>query len=137
MIVTIPRKGWGSPVGKLFRLAGPVRPRKKELWITGFVLLICGLLLVFRPDCLIYSLFHIPCPSCGMTRAWIAALQLDFAQAFSFHPMFWSVPILYIYIVRQCRVFENTVLNHSLLGGILLGFAVNYVRVLIRFFGIL
>lgn len=29
-----------------------------------------------------------------MSRAWIAALRLDFRGAFSFHPVFWSLPVL-------------------------------------------
>ena len=33
-----------------------------------------------------------PCPGCGMTRAWIAALHLDFAQAMRMHPLFWLFP---------------------------------------------
>lgn len=30
-----------------------------------------------------------------MTRAWLAALRLDFAAAFAYHPLFWVVPIAF------------------------------------------
>ena len=33
---------------------------------------------------------------CGMTRAWLAALRLDFAAAFAYHPLFWVVPIAFV-----------------------------------------
>ena len=38
--------------------------------------------------CPTYALFSICCPFCGMTRAHLAALRLDFAAAFSYHPAF-------------------------------------------------
>lgn len=31
-----------------------------------------------------------------MTRAWLAALRLDFAAAFAYHPLFWVVPIAFV-----------------------------------------
>ncbi len=50
---------------------------------------------------LVYATFHITgigcpirfvtgvsCPGCGMTRAWLALLRLDFAGAFYYHPLF-------------------------------------------------
>ncbi len=33
-----------------------------------------------------------PAPGCGMTRALLAALRLDFAAAFSYHPLFFLLP---------------------------------------------
>ena len=37
--------------------------------------------------------FGISCPGCGMTRALLAALHLDFAAALSFHPLFFLLPL--------------------------------------------
>ena len=50
---------------------------------------------------LVYAIFHITgigcpvrfitgisCPGCGMTRAWLSLLRLDFAGAFYYHPLF-------------------------------------------------
>ena len=31
-----------------------------------------------------------------MTRAWLAALRLDYAAAFAYHPLFWVVPIAFV-----------------------------------------
>lgn len=35
----------------------------------------------------------IPCPSCGMTRAWYAAFHLNFESAIAYHPLFWFMPM--------------------------------------------
>lgn len=37
--------------------------------------------------CLIRNLYHIPCPSCGSTRAVMALLQGNFGEAFSWNPL--------------------------------------------------
>ena len=37
--------------------------------------------------CPILYVIGIPCPGCGMTRAVLACLRLDFAAAFRYHPM--------------------------------------------------
>jgi hypothetical protein len=39
-----------------------------------------------------------PCPSCGMTRAWIAFFQLNFGQAFRLHPLFLLPALLIVFI---------------------------------------
>ena len=36
--------------------------------------------------CPIQAITGFPCPGCGMTRAALALLQLDFARAFAMHP---------------------------------------------------
>lgn len=93
-----------------------------------------GLILYIGPPCLILSVFGVPCPTCGMTRAWLAALHLDFKTAFAMHPLFWSIPILGVYILRDCRLLKNKILNWLLFGLILLGFGVNYIVTLMEWF---
>lgn len=46
--------------------------------------------------CVFRLMTGIPCPGCGMTRAWLAALRLDFAAAFAYHPLFWVVPVAFV-----------------------------------------
>lgn len=106
----------------------------REWLITGLTFLGCCLLLYFKVPCLVRLVLGIPCPTCGISRAWLAALHLDFKAAFSYHPMFWSVPILYFYILRLCRLFRNPRVNRGILGGILLGFAINYICILVEWF---
>lgn len=41
--------------------------------------------------CPIKFMTGISCAGCGMSRAWIAAIHLDFARAFYYHPLFWII----------------------------------------------
>lgn len=62
---------------------------------------------VFLIGCPIKALFNFECPFCGMTRAHIALLRLDFSTAFFHHRLFFlGVPLivsllLYDWIRRQ------------------------------------
>jgi len=57
----------------------------------------------------------IPCISCGMSRAWLAALRLELGTAFYYHPMFWSVPVLVLFVLWDGCLFRNPRLNRWLL----------------------
>lgn len=52
--------------------------------------------------CPIKFLTGVSCFGCGMTRAVLAVLRLDFAAAFHYHPL-WMVPTIWIgaYLLRQ------------------------------------
>lgn len=44
------------------------------------------------PDaCGLKRIAGIPCPGCGLTRSWVAALEGDFAGSVAFHPVGWLV----------------------------------------------
>jgi len=66
------------------------------LWMLG------GLLLVAAPGvpsiCPMRLLLHVPCPTCGMTRAVRCLMHLDFAGATALHPM-WFVVLPYVGLV--------------------------------------
>jgi hypothetical protein len=66
--------------------------------IIGAIAVILALLsLAFGSACPTYAIFGICCPFCGMTRAHLAALRLDFAAAFAYHPAFFAgVPFLWM-----------------------------------------
>lgn len=60
--------------------------------------------------CPVRFLTGISCPGCGMTRALLAALHLDFKTAFACHPLFFLLPFLlaaYLFIDcidwKRCR----------------------------------
>lgn len=57
------------------------------------------LLHILGIGCPIKFMFGISCPGCGMTRACLSAIHFDFAEAFSFHPLFWVIPC---YIIGYC-----------------------------------
>ena len=75
-----------------------VRTVLLHLGIIGVLAVLIALLSrMFDSACPLYAFFGICCPYCGMTRAHLAALRLDFAQAFYYHPVFFvGVPFLWI-----------------------------------------
>lgn len=88
---------------------------EKRKWL--FAALLGGLLalwLVFEPGCMIRSLTGIPCPGCGMSRAWLSALKLDFAAAFRCHPLFWTVPVVGWLMWKEFRPFHKLWINIAL-----------------------
>ena len=75
----------------------------KYLSIIGAITLYIVLMnVIFGSSCLIKNLIHFPCPFCGMTRAHIAALKLDFITALRYHPMFFiGLPFLALVIFEE------------------------------------
>ena len=54
--------------------------------------------------CIFKTVTGLSCPGCGMTRAWLSALRLDFSSALAYHPLFWAVPIAIalVYVQAPC-----------------------------------
>lgn len=75
----------------------------KYLSIIGAITLYIVLMnVIFGSSCLIKNLIHFPCPFCGMTRAHIAALNLDFITALRYHPMFFiGLPFLALVLFEE------------------------------------
>ena len=72
--------------------------------ISAFMMIIafCFGVHILKVGCPIKFLTGISCAGCGMTRAWIYVLKLDFPRAFQFHPLFWTVPIgSAVYLFRE------------------------------------
>lgn len=86
--------------------------RKKDRW--GLSLVLFGILLgvSFLSEatghgsiCLIYNTTGFPCPTCGMTRAYLALLRGDLQGAVFYHPLFFLVPVLlYAMYFRRNRL---------------------------------
>lgn len=89
----------------------------------GIVMLAC----VWDIPCLFKSIFEFPCIACGMTRAWLSVFRLDLATAYSFNRMYWCIPILYLYIIFDGKLFRNQTINNCLLVFIIGAMAVNYI----------
>lgn len=72
--------------------------------------------------CPIRNITGLPCPGCGMTRAFLAVARFDFARAFEFHPLFWLIPLIFlIYLLRNkvplfMRLVKNKAVTWSLVG---------------------
>ncbi len=82
----------------------------KLLLTMVYIGLVIGLYILGIP-CLFLTLFKISCPGCGMTHAWLSLLQGEVLNAFYYHPMFWTVPIIYLFIFFDGRLFRSEKLN--------------------------
>ncbi|MBQ8498051.1 MAG: DUF2752 domain-containing protein [Clostridia bacterium] len=88
---------------KIFRL-------EKILVLGGLAaaVIICR---IFQIPCLYKAISGIPCPTCGITRAYLALLRLDIQAAFAYHPLFWTVPILFLFYLFDGKIFSKKALN--------------------------
>lgn len=84
--------------------------------IIAFVI-VSGIILLVFYHCPFLYFFGIPCPGCGMTRALLSMIRLDFKEAFYYHPLFVMVIIAAIYVllkqtgkVRMSKTAENKLL---------------------------
>ncbi len=58
------------------------------------------------PICPLKWVFDFGCPFCGMTRAHLAALTLDFKSAFAYHPLF-SAAVPYLWLLAHNFLFKS------------------------------
>ena len=58
----------------------------QHLAVLGALALLCAF------GCPVYRAFHIRCPGCGLTRAWLYFLQGDLPAALEQHALFLFVP---------------------------------------------
>ncbi len=106
-------------------------PKKRNLKINiiaTLVIIAYGLAVYFLPiNCLFLQITKIECAGCGITRAIISALKLDFKTAFLLNPMFIAIPILYWCLLVEGEPFKNKVLNFILYSLIILGFIITWI----------
>lgn len=78
------------------------RNKNSLLVFIILVILIYGILQVFGITCPIKFITGVSCPGCGMTRAYLSLLRLDFKSAYYYHPLFVLPALgLIIYIFRD------------------------------------
>ena len=64
-----------------------------------FVVLLLAVALFWK--CPAKLFLGIPCPGCGLTRAYFSALRLDFAAAFRYHPLFPVAMPTLLYLIHR------------------------------------
>ena len=65
-------------------------------WKAAFAVAALYLLLAaIGHGCPIRWITGIPCPGCGLSRAYLAFFRLVFREAFACHPLFWAVPVMF------------------------------------------
>lgn len=77
------------------------KARLKRFFLCHSAVAAVFLLIIFVYKCPLSYFFHIPCPGCGVTRAYFALLSLDIKKAFEYHPLFWVVAPLILYIAHR------------------------------------
>jgi hypothetical protein len=119
-------------------MTGRVAPNRRTivevLWKTavlGGVVFLALARYFWGGECPVLQYWGIPCPSCGLTRAWLACISGDIAGAFGYHFMFPAVPILVLYFYRNGKVFPWRWVNRFVLGAIASGFVLKFALTLI------
>lgn len=83
------------------------------------VILLYAVMQRFGITCPIKYLTGISCAGCGMTRAYLALLRFDLAQAFAYHPLFWIPPLfLLVFFTRSHwnkRIYQTVLFTFALL----------------------
>lgn len=87
------------------------------LFILGYLLLAHFLL---GEICIFKIIFGIPCPSCGITRAYINFLKFDFKDAFYYHPLFLLVPPVAIVLLYNDFKYIKPIYDSKVFWAILL-----------------
>ena len=79
-------------------------PKEKAYFFLGAILYVIALRLL-NITCIIYAIFHIYCPGCGMTRAFFSALLFDYQTASRYHPLWFFSPLIFMYILFDGYLF--------------------------------
>lgn len=110
------------------------KPKHFEIKILGTlvysIILISGWFTIGVP-CPFKLIFQKPCPFCGMTRAFVSLLKLDFPSAFGYNGMVWSLPVLYLLFLYDGKIFKNRYANIVLLSLLSAGFVINWLLKLV------
>lgn len=69
--------------------------------ICGLIFVLYLILNLFHAGCPIKFITGVSCPGCGMTRAILSVLRLDFAGAFHYHPLFFLAPVMFFLFIFQ------------------------------------
>ncbi len=85
--------------------------------------------------CIIRRITGLPCPTCGMTRAGLSLLYLDFSGAFDYHPLiFFVVPALFIgFLTVTTGKASKEKLKPWIIGSAVLIFTVYVIRMILFF----
>ena len=88
---------------------------------------VVAVMYVLKTPCAVEAVIGVPCPSCGMTRAWISVLRLDLVSAFRYHSLFWTVPLIFAFFWFDGEIFSKKWLNIAVMVGIAVLFAARWI----------
>lgn len=88
------------------------------------------LMYYFNISCVFLEILNIPCPGCGMTRAFLSLLRLDFLSAAKYNIVIFLMPYVFMYIFFD---FKHRI-HKILLGIIAIISMVNWIIKLFLYF---
>lgn len=100
------------------------RIKEQVTLLTGLCLIIAVSYLT-GIGCPIKWLTGIPCAGCGLTRACLSALQLQFQKAFYYHPLFFTVPFIIIFCIFREKLPDK--LTKVMMWTAILAFIIVYI----------
>ena len=74
---------------------------KNFLKITAIFVIITIVLYIVGVGCPIKYITGVSCPGCGLTRAYMSLAKLNIIDAFKYHPLFWTVPIIIVLYLNK------------------------------------
>jgi len=69
----------------------------------------------------------LPCPACGLTRAFLALVRFDVPGAFTYHPLFFIVPVLPLIAHERFSPKKKNILSFAVLGMFFVAWGVRMV----------
>ncbi len=98
-------------------MKGYLTQAKKDLKKYWYLLILIFFLVMLRifsvENCLIHLVFKIPCPGCGLTRAYLSLFKGNVIKAFEFHPLF-LLPLMALFLFplrnKKWSIFKNYLL---------------------------
>lgn len=83
--------------------------------------------------CLFLKFFHLKCPTCGMTRAFLAILDLDFSLALYYNLL--SIPLFILIIIVDIMMIYDIITNQKRTNHFLNQIAKHYIFIIILLLG--
>ena len=94
-----------------------------NLSIILLEILLCLLIINYDIPCLFKSIFKIPCPACGLTRAFLSLSNLDIISAIRYNilsiPIFIFILLINYYLIKDIikkednvKLFINKIFKH-------------------------
>jgi hypothetical protein len=105
--------------------------RRTRLIIIHLAIIIASAVYVFVVrTCPFRAITGIPCPFCGLTSAWLAVLQGDLINAFSYHPLFLFIPALLMFAFHYKLLKINEKWGNTIIiAGAVIIFTVYIIRI--------
>lgn len=103
--------------------------RLRSLLILGLALLLFLFLWNLKPDCVIKDVFGIPCPGCGMSRAFECIFSFNVIGSFSYNIL--AFPLFLFSVFFVFILIYDCIMNKDLFFKWLFGFLDKYYLVFI------